>query len=166
MLATFFLNGDSIEQYPDETKAIIDAGHEIGNHTYSHPRMVFKSYSTVKVEVDRTEELIQAAGYEVKTHFRPPYGKKLLLLPYYLNKKDMKTIMWNIEPDSYAEIAGDAKKIVDHVDERIEPGSIILLHVMYDNEERESLEAVEGIIDSLHEQGYAFKTVTELLDYE
>ncbi|WP_408011580.1 polysaccharide deacetylase family protein [Pseudalkalibacillus sp. A8] len=164
--ATFFLNGDSIEQYPGETKAIIEAGHEIGNHTYSHPRMVFKSYSTVKEEVDRTDELIREAGYEEEVHFRPPFGKKLVLLPYYLNQQEKTTIMWNIEPESYPEIAGDSEKIIGHVNEQLTPGSIILLHVMYDNDERDSLEAVPGLIDSLQSQGYKFKTVTELLEYE
>ncbi len=74
--------------------------------------------------------------------------------------------MWNIAPDSYPEIAASTEKIVDHVNDNIVPGSIILLHVMYDNEERKSLESIKDIVSSLQEKGYRFVTVSELLEYE
>ncbi len=70
--------------------------------------------------------------------------------------------MWDIEPESYREIAGDADRIVEHVIERVRPGSIILLHVMYESRET-TREALPGIIDSLREQGYRFATVSELI---
>ncbi|WP_202709827.1 polysaccharide deacetylase family protein [Sporosalibacterium faouarense] len=163
--ATFFLTGKSIEENPEETKKIVTAGHELGNHTYSHKRMVFKSPSFIKEEINKTDKLIREAGYKGEIHFRPPNGKKLVFLPYYLNKKDKKTIMWNIEPDSYPEIAKDKDKIVKFINDNIEPGSIILLHVMYDTEERKSLESIKDIILNLKEKGYEFKTVSDLLKY-
>ncbi|WLD94233.1 polysaccharide deacetylase family protein [Alkalihalobacillus sp. AL-G] len=162
--ATFFLNGNMIKKNPEAAKSIVQAGHELGNHTYSHQRMIFKSYSFIENEIERTDEAIRKVGYKGDIHFRPPNGKKLFLLPFYLNKHDKKTIMWNIEPDSDPEIAGSSDRIFQHVNETIEPGSIILLHVMYDNEERESLEAVEKIIHTLKDKGYSFQTVSELLE--
>jgi chitin deacetylase len=71
----------------------------------------------------------------------------------------------DIEPDSYPEVAADSEKIINHVIERARPGSIILLHVMYKSREP-SLQAVAGIIDRLKEQGYEFKTVSELMALE
>ncbi|WP_335872007.1 polysaccharide deacetylase family protein [Bacillus sp. 2205SS5-2] len=164
--ATFYLNGNMIERFPAETKMIIEAGHELGNHTFSHERMVFKSLETIQSEVERTSALIQVSGYEKMPTFRPPYGEKLITLPWYLSQNDIQTIMWNIEPESYPDVITSADNIKNHVIEKVEPGSIILLHVMFDDENRYSLEAVDGIITSLKEKGYKFKTVSELLKYE
>ncbi|OIJ15160.1 polysaccharide deacetylase [Anaerobacillus arseniciselenatis] len=161
---TFYLTGYEIEKYFDDASKIVQEGHEIGNHSYSHQRMVLKSPSFIKNEIDKTDELIRQIGYEGEITFRPPYGKRLVLLPYYLSKQNRKTIYMNIEPDSYPEIAADANDIVDHVVENIKPGSIILLHVMYESR-RESLNSVEGIITSLKEEGYTFVTISELLKY-
>ncbi|MDQ0340503.1 chitin deacetylase [Caldalkalibacillus uzonensis] len=162
--ATFFLTGQEIEENMAYAEKIVQDGHEIGNHSYSHQRMVFKTPAFIKEEIEKTDELIRQAGYQGEIHFRPPFGKRLILLPYYLNHHERKTILWNIEPESYPEIAMDADKIIDYVVENIEPGSIILLHVMYESR-RESLNAVKGIITALKEQGYTFTTVSELLNY-
>lgn len=163
---TFFLNGNSISQNPELARKIAAAGHELGNHTYSHNRMVFKSPAYIKKEIEETNKLIREAGYKEDIHFRPPNGKKLVLLPYYLSKNNIKTIMWNLEPDSYPEIAASEEKIVKYVRDEVQPGSIILLHVMYDNQERKSLESIKDIVTALKDKGYEFKTVSELLEYE
>jgi chitin deacetylase len=162
---TFFLTGQEIEINPEDAMRIAEEGHEIGNHSYSHHRMVLKSPAFIQDEIVRTDQLIRQIGYEGDIHFRPPYGKRLFLLPYYLNKQERKTILWNIEPETFPEIAVDSNRIIDHVVETIEPGSIILLHVMYESR-RESMESVKGMITSLKEQGYTFVTVSELLEYE
>lgn len=162
---TFFLTGNEIEKNPEDAKKIAEEGHEIGNHSYSHQRMVLKSPTFIKEEIEKTDELIRQTGYKGDIHFRPPFGKKLLQLPYYLHKHDRKSILWNIEPETYPEVAADSSKITQHVLEKIEPGSIILLHVMYESRQ-ESLNSVKEIITSLKEQGYSFVTVSELLEFE
>ncbi|MFE1245296.1 polysaccharide deacetylase family protein [Fictibacillus sp. NPDC058756] len=161
--ATFFVTGREIEENFEEAKKLAKAGHELGNHSYSHKRMVLKTPSFIKSEIEKTDELIRKTGYEGTIQFRPPFGKKLIGLPRYLDKHDRKTILWNLEPDSYPEIASDSEKIVKHVNEKIKPGSIILLHVMYDSRE-ESMKSVRGIIKDLKAQGYTFQTVTEMLE--
>ncbi|SDZ34261.1 polysaccharide deacetylase family protein [Thermoactinomyces sp. DSM 45892] len=160
--ATFFVTGAELQQRPEEGKKMVQAGHELGNHSYSHTRMVLKSPSFIKNEIEKTDQLIRDAGYKGEILFRPPNGKKLLLLPYYLSQHNRKTIMWDIEPDSYADIGSNSDKIVQHVKENVKPGSIIILHVMYKSRE-ESLKSIKGIVESLREQGYTFKTVSELL---
>ncbi|AXN38092.1 polysaccharide deacetylase [Peribacillus butanolivorans] len=156
--ATFFLIGNEIERYPEEAKKIVEAGHQIGNHTYSHKRMVFKSSSYIKEEIEKTDKLIQNFGYKGEIDVRPPNGKKLVGLPYYLNKNDRDTITWNIEPDSYYTSASDK---VNYVKDHIKPGSIILMHPMYDDTGKE-LQAIEGVLKLLSEEGYTFVTVNEL----
>src|SRR5262245_29979642 len=161
--ATFFVIGAELERNLEEGRKIVAAGHELGNHTYSHKRMVLKTPSFIESEIERTDQLIRQAGYQSAIHFRPPYGKKLVLLPYFLSRTSRKTITWDVEPDSYPEIAADSDKIVAHTLEKTRPGSIILLHVMYQGREG-SLKAVEGIIGGLKGDGYSFKTVSEMLD--
>ncbi|MBG9588504.1 polysaccharide deacetylase family protein [Cytobacillus firmus] len=163
--ATFYLTGKEIEHHMEDAKKIVEEGHEIGNHSYSHSRMVLKSPTFIKEEIEKTDDLIRQTGYEGEIHFRPPYGKKLFLLPYYLSKQERKTVLWNIEPESFPDIEGDADKITEYVEENIEPGSIILLHVMYESRE-ESLKSVKKIIASLKEQGYQMTTVSDLLKHQ
>lgn len=163
--ATFYLTGREIEEYFEEAVNIVADGHEIGNHSYSHERMVLKSPSFIKEELEKTDALIRHIGYVGDIHFRPPYGKRLIILPYYLSKQDKKTILWNIEPETFPEIAADPTKIVEYVTDNIQPGSIILLHVMYESR-KESLDSVQPMIRELKEQGYTFVTVSELLRYD
>jgi chitin deacetylase len=160
--ATFFLIGGDLEKHPSEGKKIVAAGHEIGNHSYSHTRMVLVSASFVAGEIERTDALIRAAGYESPTHFRPPYGKKLFTLPYYLSQTNRKSITWDVEPESFPEIAAKTDEIVKYILANTRAGSIILLHVMYDPE-RKSLNAVKPVIEGLRSQGFQFVTVSELM---
>ncbi len=126
--ATFFLVGESIEAHPDQARAIAAAGHQIGNHSYTHSRMVFRSPSFIRSEVERTDAAIASTGYRGDGVFRPPFGKKLVYLPYYLGRRGIPTIMWDVEPDS--DLDASADDIVRRAVDQVRPGSIILLHVM------------------------------------
>jgi peptidoglycan/xylan/chitin deacetylase (PgdA/CDA1 family) len=160
--ATFFVTGAELEKNLQQGKMIVAAGHELGNHTYSHERMVFVTPAFVRQEVERTDQLIRDAGYGGEIYFRPPFGKKLLTLPYYLARTERKTVTWDVEPDSYPDIASDSDKIAQYVLAKARPGSIIILHVMY-KRRAESMKSVKKVIDGLREKGYSFKTVSELL---
>jgi len=156
--ATFFLIGNEIEKNPEEAKKIVDAGQQIGNHTYSHDRMVLKSPSFIKDEIEKTDKLIRKAGYKGEIEFRPPNGKKLIGLPYYMHKHNRETITWNLEPDTFYTNPQDK---INYVKNNMKPGSIILIHPMYDKTGKE-LETIKGILDSLSKDGYKFVTVKEL----
>lgn len=156
--ATFFLIGNEIKKNPEAAEMIARAGHQIGNHTYSHNRMVLKPPSFIKKEISRTNELIEAAGYKGEIDFRPPNGKKLIGLPYYLQQQKIDTITWNLEPDSYHTISGDK---INYIKKNVKPGSIILLHPMYDKT-GEELSTIEGVLKALSLEGYKFITVNEL----
>jgi chitin deacetylase len=161
--ATFYLEGSQIRDNPEGAEALVEAGHEIGNHSFSHSRLVFKSANFIDSEISRTNELIRNAGFTGNINFRPPYGKKFLMLPYVLKKYDMDTIMWSIEPETYPEIAKDSNLIAKHVIENAAPGSIILLHGMYDAN-IEAIKSLDIFIPVLLEEGYEFVTVNELLN--
>ncbi|MEV0058834.1 polysaccharide deacetylase family protein [Nocardia sp. NPDC050718] len=156
--ATFYLIGDDLAAHPDYGAAIAAAGHEIGNHSYSHRRMVLISGDTVRAEIERTDAEIRRTGYQGPITFRPPYGKKLWALPSYLAEHDRTTVTWDVEPDS----AGGATRaaIVDDTLAQTKPGSIVLLHVMHG---RESAAALPEIVSGLRARGYDFTTVSDLL---
>ena len=158
--ATFFVTGAELEKNMDRGIRIVSNGHELGNHSYSHTRMIFVTPSYVEQEIERTDVLIREAGYQNQIHFRPPYGKKLFVLPYYLSKTGRTTVTWDVEPDSDAGATAD--EIAQRAVEGTRPGSIILLHVMYPNR-RESFKAVGKIIEGLKSQGYEFVTVSALM---
>lgn len=160
--ATFFVTGQALEDHMVEASRIVAAGHELGNHSFSHARMIGRSLAFVREEVERTDALIRATGYEGDVHFRPPYGKRFVVLPCYLSATGRVTIFMDVEPESYPEIAGDTGRIVEHVLSEARPGSIVLLHVM--NESRAAtVRAVPEIVRSLRGRGYRFVTVSELL---
>lgn len=160
--ATFFVTGAELERRPELGVALVADGHELGNHSYTHPRMLFRSQAFIASEIERTDALIQAAGQTGPATFRPPYGLKLFGLPYYLARNDRTTVLWDLEPDSDPELSRDPDAIVAHVVANARPGSIVLLHVMYARRQT-SLAAVPGIIDGLAARGFRFVTVSELM---
>lgn len=160
--ATFFLTGQGIEQNPNEARQLLAAGHQIANHSYSHQRMAFLSYQTVVNEIEKTNQLIRSVGYEGEIVFRPPYGKKLFVLPWYLQQQAITSVTWDVEPETDKGIANDSEAIAQHVLDRATPGSIILLHVMFDSRQA-SIDSVPLIIRGLKAKGYTFVTVDELL---
>lgn len=163
VLATFFFTGSELAANPGLAERVVAAGHELGNHSYSHKRFLLRSPGFIRREVETTDSLIRAAGHRGPIHFRPPYGKKLVGLPLYLSRTGRTSIMWDVEPESDPAIGGDAGRIVEHVAREVRPGSIILLHVMYPSR-RESLTSVRGIVRRLRADGYTFVRVSELLD--
>jgi peptidoglycan/xylan/chitin deacetylase (PgdA/CDA1 family) len=161
--ATFFVMGAEVARAPDAARALVAAGHELGNHSYTHKRMILRRPSDLRHEIERTDSLLRAAGMQGPIYFRPPYSYKLVTLPYVLWRMGRTTVTWDVEPDSYAEVAATPEGIVRHVLERVRPGSIILLHPWYPSRAT-SLAALPMMIDSLRARGYRFTTVGDLRD--
>jgi peptidoglycan-N-acetylglucosamine deacetylase len=158
--ATFFLIGRDIAAHPDLAHDIAAAGHEIGNHSFSHDRMIGVTPAWVADEVEATDALIRTTGYTGEILFRPPNGKKLFALPHYLADHHRTTITWDVEPDS--EGNPDAATIERTTVDQVRPGSIILLHAMYGSREP-TRQALGPILDRLKQRGYRFVTVSQLL---
>ena len=95
--ATFFLIGAQIAEDTEDARRIVAAGHQVGNHSWSHARMVFKSPSFIAREIEDTDREIRKAGYQGEIEFRSPYGKKLVALPWYLARHHRRNITWGVE---------------------------------------------------------------------
>jgi peptidoglycan/xylan/chitin deacetylase (PgdA/CDA1 family) len=160
--ATFFAVGEALEKRPEACQALVAAGHELGNHSYSHRPLILASYGTIRAEIERTDALIRACGYDGPIAFRPPNGKKLLLLPAYLAANGRTTVTWDVGPEGDREVAADRERIAAYVLERVQPGSIVLLHAMY-RSRAESRAALPAIIQGLKARGYRLVTLSTLL---
>ncbi|MFG3437778.1 polysaccharide deacetylase family protein [Nonomuraea sp. NPDC047897] len=158
--ATFFVVGSQLAAHPGTAEALVAAGHQLGNHTFTHRRMVFVSPGTVAAEIERTDALIRRAGQRGDIPFRPPTGKKLLSLPLYLSEHRRHTVMWDVEPDSGRSPA--PAEIAAMVREQVRPGSIVLLHPWYSSG-RDTRASLRATIAGLRADGYRFVTVAELL---
>lgn len=161
--ATFYVVGEEVEKHEDITKNIVEAGHELGNHSYSHQRMIFKPKDFYIEEIEKTNALIRKVGYRHEITFRPPYGKKLVSLPLYLDEIQMKTITWDVEPTKALGNDATPTQIINYVAETTQPGSIILIHPWY-GDQNNSRDAIGGVIDALKEQGYSFVTIRQMLE--
>ena len=157
--ATFFLVGQDVRAHPDLARSIAQAGHEIGNHSFSHPRMLLMSPNKIAQEIEATDAAIRDTGYQGPIHFRPPFGKKLVTLPRYLAKHNRPAIMWDIAPENWQ---GSIEQRADQITREVKPGSIILLHIMYKAGDG-ARQFLPVMIKRLKSQGYEFVTLSELL---
>jgi peptidoglycan/xylan/chitin deacetylase (PgdA/CDA1 family) len=158
--ATFFVVGKKIAKYPETVRQVISLGHELGNHSFSHKRMIFKNLSFLRSEIEQTDRLLYQLGVCSEIHFRSPFGLKRIRLPWTLAQMGKKNILWNIDTKDYA--ASDPESIVKQVMNQIQPGLIILMH---DGglDRTVTIAATEILISKLQKQGYQFKTVSELI---
>ena len=161
--ATFYLNGDQMALHGQLAPKIVKAGHELGNHGYTHRRMALRTPNDLRVELTRTNEAIRSAGYEGEITFRPPFGQKLVSLPKVLKEMGMINVMWSVDPMSSGNWSAPASVLTEFTLEKTGPGDIILLHPMF-KANREVRRALPSIIQGLKEQGYSFVTVSTLLD--
>jgi peptidoglycan/xylan/chitin deacetylase (PgdA/CDA1 family) len=158
--ATFFLIGGRMEKWPGQAKRLVDAGHELGNHSYSHTRMIGKWPSDYDNEIARTDRLIKAEGYAKPTLFRPPFGKRLIGLPMAVERAGYRMIMWDVEDN--AEQYPDPKAYAADILVRVKPGSIILMHPMYRHNQT-ARDALPLVLDGLKARGYRVVSVGEML---
>lgn len=156
--ATFFVLGQNVQAYPDLAKKIVQYGHAIGNHTWSHP-YAQQSKASAARQVDRTTDLIyKVTG--VKTQlFRPPGGYLNNGLASHAKNKQNAIIMWSVDTTDYR---NSAKRIKENILKNAKSGGIVLLHDGGGNRWN-TLIALPHIIEELKKQGYEFVTIPELL---
>ncbi len=158
--ATFFMVGRNIEQHRALAARVLAEGHEAGNHSYSHRRLVFKSPAFVEAEISKTDRLLRELGVKGDIPFRSPFGKKLLVQPWVLSRQGKRNVLFDVVPDDTA--TQDADLMTQRVLDAARPGSIILLHDGWAKKPGK-LEATGRIIEGLQARGYRFVTVSELL---
>ncbi len=155
--ATFFLIGQEMARYPDLAPRLVAAGEELGNHSFTHQRMIGRPAGFYDREIEQTDILLRQAGARSGL-FRPPYGKKLLGLPLSVRRHGLRMILWDVEDPRTT----DPRRFADQVLAQARPGSIIVVHAMY-AADRTGREAVPMILDGLQARGLKVVTVGALL---
>jgi peptidoglycan/xylan/chitin deacetylase (PgdA/CDA1 family) len=157
--ATFFCVGKQIEKYPEIFKRIIDDGHLVGNHSYSHLNS-HGFYSTKKVisEIEKTNNLIFQVTNKQNRFYRPPFGITNPNIERAVKHTKQIIIGWNIR--SLDTVINDEKVILNRIINKVQPGSIILLH----DTSTKTVAVLEQLLLFLQKENYKVKTIEELLD--
>lgn len=159
--ATFFLTGSGAQNHPQAIKNIVAKGHQIGNHSYSHPDFTGLTAAQIKSQLDRTETTIKnITGKSTKPIFRAPFGStNSAVLTAVGNAGYTHTIHWNIDTLDWQGVS--ASQITLKVMNNIVPGSIILMHTGAGASGTHG--ALPDMIKKLKAQGYSFATVSQVL---
>ncbi|MDX2081847.1 MAG: polysaccharide deacetylase family protein [Terrimicrobiaceae bacterium] len=156
--ATFFVIGKNVAEYPEIVRRMVDEGHEVANHTWSHPSLTKLGAAAVEREIKQTDAAIVAAGAPQPTIMRPPYGATNARLNQRLSEEfGQKVILWSVDPLDWK--IRKAAHVRDHILANTKPGGIVLAHDIHAS----TVDAMPGTIDGLKEKGFQFVTVTELL---
>lgn len=123
--ASFFVCGRDVEAFPEVLRRIAAEGHAIGNHSYSHQRLYFKSAAAIAAEIDRTQEIIARGTGHAPWAFRPPYGTRWFPLARLLRERRMRLVQWSVTAYDWKL---PAEAIARAATRNLQNGDIILLH--------------------------------------
>lgn len=155
--ATFYVLGNRAEYYPEIVKRAYDEGHEIGNHTWSHPKLTNLSEQQLLNQVNQATNLVTNITGEAPATIRPPYGAYNDTVRNIIN---LPIVNWSVDTLDWKH--GNKEKIVEIAKKATKDGSIILMHDIH----QATADAIEDVIIELTNQGYHFVTVSTLLELE
>ncbi|KXG73651.1 polysaccharide deacetylase family protein [Thermotalea metallivorans] len=154
---TFFLVGFWVDKYPDAVKKIHDRGHDVENHSNTHPHMSKLSAEQIANELNITSDKIEKITGKRPTLFRPPFGDYSNRLIETAKANGYYTIQWDVDSLDWKELG--AQPVVDRVTRNVKKGSIVLFH----NNAKYVLEYLPLVIERLQKQGYEIVPISELI---
>lgn len=163
--ATFFLIGRYVRQRPDIVRAIANAGHAIGNHTFTHPLLIFKSAAEIRRQLSDCRAAIHDAVGEHSNLFRPPFGGRRPAVLRIARELGLEPVMWSVT--GYDWNAPAAPGIEAKVVRRIRGGDVILLHDGGHKQmgagRSQTVIATDHLIARYKSEGYQFVTIPEMI---
>lgn len=155
--STFFLVGFWAEKYPESVKFIAEAGHDVGNHSDTHPHLSKLEKNKITSQIEDCNKKIENAGAPRPILFRPPYGDYNNLVVETTNELNMHCIQWDIDSLDWKDPTPD--EMVQKIKKKLRPGSIILMH----NGAKNTPEALPKIIDMIKSEGYQIVPISEII---
>jgi peptidoglycan-N-acetylglucosamine deacetylase len=156
--ATFFVIGENVAEYPEIVARAAREGHEIGNHSWSHPNLGKMSDESVRSQLRRTDDAIKSAAGKRPTLLRPPYGSITAREKRWIHDEfGYQTILWDVDPYDWKR-PGPAV-VRNRILKETQPGSIVLSHDIHPG----TIEAMPSTFDALEAKGFKFVTVSELI---
>jgi len=163
--ATFFMIGRYVRQRPDIAREVARAGHVIGNHTFSHPLLIFRSAEETRSQLESCRAALTDAIGEHSNLFRPPFGGRRPATLRTARELGMQTALWNVT--GYDWSAPSAAEIEKKVSRQIRGGDVILLHdgghQAMGIDRSQTVIATDNLIRLHRDQGFEFRTVTEMM---
>ncbi|NLE00216.1 MAG: polysaccharide deacetylase family protein, partial [Fibrobacter sp.] len=163
--ATFFVIGKNAEHNPEMLRKIVKLGHELGNHTYSHPLgSVIQTPSKLHQQIEKTDKIIHSATGVYCKLFRPPHGWRSPWMLRQCRNEGKSVILWSIDSKDWQRKSSAA--VIKNVLDFVKPGSVVLFHDRLntgkDWQMDNTIAALPVILDSLVTRGYRFVTISEL----
>ncbi len=166
--ATFFMLGEHVEKYPEVAKRVVEAGHEIGNHSYDHHALFYYKTEELAQEIKDTEKIIKDITGQTTRYFRPPKAWLRDKEKKEIKGMGYKIILWSLNSKDW--VTFDDKYIVKYILRNIRPGDIILFHDSggvfgtEGGDRHETVRTIPILVEKLREKGYTFVTISELMN--
>lgn len=156
--ATFFVIGKNVVEHPEILQRAVREGHEIGNHSWSHPSLGKMRDDKVRAELQKTDDAIKAAIGTRPVLMRPPYGSITARQKQWIHDEfGYRTILWDVDPLDWKRPGPSV--VTSRIVRETRPGSIILSHDIHPG----TVKAMPATFDQLQEKGFKFVTVSELI---
>ncbi len=164
--ATFFLIGRYVRQHPEIGREIVKAGHVVGNHTFTHPLLIFKSAAEIREELSDCRAALQDAIGEHSNLFRPPFGGRRPAVLRVARELGLVPIMWNVTGFDWN--APPSAVIEQKVAKQIRGGDVILLHdgghKQMGADRSQTVLSTDHLITKYKSEAYEFVTIPEMMD--
>lgn len=165
VLATFFLIGRYAQQRPEIAREIVEAGHVVGNHTFTHPLLTFRSETEIRQQLLDCRAALQDVIGQHSNLFRPPFGGRRPAVLRIARELGLEPVMWNVT--GYDWNAPPAAEIERKVRRQIRGGDVILLHdgghKQMGADRSQTVSATEHLITRFKEKGYEFVTIPQMM---
>jgi peptidoglycan-N-acetylglucosamine deacetylase len=156
--ATFFVIGQNVVEHPEILQRALREGHEIGNHSWSHPAFGKMSDAKVRAELQKTDDAIKQAIGRRPTLMRPPYGSITTRQKLWINQEfGYRTILWDVDPLDWKRPGPSV--VTSRIVRQTRPGSIVLSHDIHPG----TIKAMPDTFTQLEAKGFKFVTVSELI---
>jgi peptidoglycan/xylan/chitin deacetylase (PgdA/CDA1 family) len=156
--ATFFVIGQNAVEHPEILQRAVREGHEIGNHSWSHPAFAKMADAKVRAELQKTDDAIRQAIGQRPTLMRPPYGSITPRQKQWINQEfGYRMILWDVDPLDWKRPGPNV--VMSRIVKQTRPGSIILAHDIHPG----TVKAMPETLAQLEAKGFKFVTVSELI---
>jgi peptidoglycan/xylan/chitin deacetylase (PgdA/CDA1 family) len=156
--ATFFVIGENVAEHPEIVERAAREGHEIANHSWSHPNFGKMSDEGVRRQLSRTDDAIKNATGVRPTLLRPPYGSITARQKRWIHDEfGYQIILWDVDPYDWKRPGPSV--VCNRILKETRPGSIVLSHDIHPG----TIEAMPSTVNQLQAKGFKFVTVSELI---
>jgi peptidoglycan-N-acetylglucosamine deacetylase len=163
--ATFFLIGRYVQQRPDIVRELVKAGHVVGNHTFTHPLLIFRSAQELRLQLDKCRRALNDAVGEHSNLFRPPFGGRRPAVLHIARRMGLEPVMWNVT--GYDWNATSSEQIERKVANQVRGGNVILLHDgghrNFGADRSHTVIATDRLISRYKSAGYEFVMIPEMM---